>query len=125
MFKLFGRVSLFGEKLYGFLQWLMFKARYYLEYTDTLRDLATFVAQHAPRASVLLHGGLGLSTAGVSFLALFLWKISKPLWKFYFTEAALKTADITERAAKEFMASQKDFHNFLLGTRAILGDEGT
>ncbi|PHJ25045.1 transmembrane protein, partial [Cystoisospora suis] len=122
MFKLFGRVSLFGEKLYGFLQWLMLKARYYLEYTETIRDLATFVAQHAPTATLVFQGGLGVTPAGVSFLALFLWKISKPLWKFYLTEAALKTADITEKAATEFMDSQTDFHNFLLGTRAILGD---
>ncbi|EPR56955.1 hypothetical protein TGGT1_300220 [Toxoplasma gondii GT1] len=125
MFKLFGKVSVFGEKLFYFMQWWMMKARYYVEYADTIRDLVIFIVENTSKISLLLHGGLSLvgGTGGLIFLCVFLWKLSKPAWKLYLTDTALKTSSIHEKAAKEFMLCQKDYHNFLLGTRAIIGDE--
>ncbi|KEP60988.1 UNVERIFIED_CONTAM: hypothetical protein HHA_300220 [Hammondia hammondi] len=125
MFKLFGKVSVFGEKLFYFMQWWMMKARYYVEYADTIRDLVVFIVENTSKISLLLHGGLSLvgGTGGLIFLCVFLWKLSKPAWKLYLTDTALKTSSIHEKAATEFMLCQKDYHNFLLGTRAVIGDE--
>ncbi|CBZ56026.1 conserved hypothetical protein [Neospora caninum Liverpool] len=124
MFKLFGKVSGYGERLFYFMQWWMMTARYYIEYTEAIRDLVAFIIENSSKISMLVQGGLSLvgGTGGPIFFCVFLWKLSKPAWKLYLTDAALKTSSIHERAATEFMMSQKDYHNFLLGTRALVGD---